>query len=167
MYSHTVPGHVNRSGEPTVNCQARLWLFRGQKRFIYMYYCGVRYSPSLLYTLDDTHACICVNYPVTYYCRLCFFTASSLNAKNKFIDQINYSFGGGAMSCGFESNNHVAFFIQFLKRNSSLPLKDAVTISGRQPSGIYAMNSECFIDANGKKIDDPSCVAKQGNYLRW
>lgn len=60
------------------------------------------------------------------------------------------------MSCGFESNNHVTFFIQFLKRNSFLPLKDAVMISGRQPSGIYAMNSECFIDSNGKKINDPS-----------
>ena len=58
------------------------------------------------------------------------------------------------MSCGFDSNNHVAFFIQFLKRNTNLETKDAVTISGRQPSGIYALNSDCFIDDNGDKIDD-------------
>ena len=30
-----------------------------------------------------------------------------------------------------------------------------MTISGRQPSGIYAMNADCYIDCNGKKINDP------------
>ena len=62
------------------------------------------------------------------------------------------------MSCGLECNNHVAFFIQFLKRNTSLVTKDAVTIPGRQPSGIYALNSECFIDENGEIIEDESSI---------
>ena len=88
------------------------------------------------------------------YSGTCFFTASSLNAKNKFIDQANYSFGGGAMSCGLESNNHVAFFVQFLKRKVSLLTKDAITVSGRQSSGIYAMNANTFIDENGDFIED-------------
>lgn len=94
-----------------------------------------------------------------YCCRTCFFTASALNAKNKFIDQVNYSFGGGGMTCGFESNNHVAYFIQFLKRNTNLVTKDAVTISGRQLSGTYALNSKCFIDENGKKIEDETLIS--------
>ena len=54
------------------------------------------------------------------------------------------------MTCGFKSNNHVAYFIKFLKRNTELLTKDAVTISGWQP-GIYALNCKCFIDENGKK----------------
>ena len=90
--------------------------------------------------------------------RECFFTASSLNAKNKFIDQINYSFGPGAMSCGFESNNHVAFFVQFLKRNvqGGLQTKKAVMVSGQQQSGIFAMNSKCFLDSNGEEVAEVS-----------
>ena len=93
-------------------------------------------------------------------CRICFFTANSLNNKTKFIDQVNYSFGGGAMSCGFDSNNHVAFFVQFLKRSNSTPLpsREAVTVSGRQPCGIFALNPNCFIDDNGEKMGETSYV---------
>ena len=62
------------------------------------------------------------------------------------------------MTCGYESNNHVAYFIQFLKRNTELLTKDTVMISGQQPSGIYALNSKCFIDENGKKNEDEALI---------
>ena len=39
------------------------------------------------------------------------------------------------MSCGFESNNHVAYFVQSLKRSTQLRSTVAVTYSGLQPSG--------------------------------
>ena len=58
------------------------------------------------------------------------------------------------MSCGFESNNHVAFFIQALKRNTRLQSRVAVTYSGLQPSGICALNPKCFIDEDGMLISD-------------
>lgn len=58
------------------------------------------------------------------------------------------------MSCGFDSNNHVAFFVQSLKRNINLKSTVAVTYSGLQPSGAYAMNDNCFIDAEGELIAD-------------
>ena len=62
------------------------------------------------------------------------------------------------MSCGFESNNHVAYFVQSLKRNSKLKSTVAVTFSGLQQSGIYAMNENCFIDADGKLLTDCGLV---------
>jgi hypothetical protein len=86
--------------------------------------------------------------------RSCFFTANALNNKGKFIDQLNYSFGDGGMSCGFESNNHVAYFVQSLKRNTMLKSTVAVTYCGLQPSGIYAMNANCFINAEGQVVSD-------------
>lgn len=49
------------------------------------------------------------------------------------------------MSCGFESNNHVAYFVQSLKRNTSLRSTAAITCSGLQSNGVYAMNANCFI----------------------
>ena len=75
------------------------------------------------------------------------------NNRGKFIDQLNYSFGDGGMSCGFESNNHVAYFVQSLKRSTQLRSTVAVTYSGLQPSGVYAMNANCFIDADGQLAD--------------
>ena len=58
------------------------------------------------------------------------------------------------MSCGFESNNHVAYFVQSLKRSTQLRSTVAVTYSGLQPSGVYAMNANCFIDADGQLVAD-------------
>ena len=47
--------------------------------------------------------------------------------------------------------------MQFLKRRVvPLTSKVAVTTSGQQPSGVFAMNPDCFIDANGEIIQDCS-----------
>ena len=48
----------------------------------------------------------------------------------------------------------MAFFIQSLKRRTVLRSLEAVTYSGLQPCGIYAMNSDCFIDPDGKVVSD-------------
>ena len=62
----------------------------------------------------------------------------------------------GACQCGLESNNHVAYFVQSLKRGAPLKSTVAVTYSGLQASGVYAMNAECFISDDGKVLSDCS-----------
>lgn len=63
--------------------------------------CLFRVTALLILLLSDTDQ----NDLLLFSHRNCFFT---LNAKNKFIDQVNYSFGGGAMTC-YQSKMQLPF----------------------------------------------------------
>ena len=45
-------------------------------------------------------------------------------------------------------------FVHSLKRGSTLKTTTAVTYSGRQPTGVYAMNTDCFISKEGELVNE-------------
>ena len=71
--------------------------------------------------------------------------------QRKFIDQLNW---GHVLWFRVEQSCGILIFVQSLKRSTKLRLTVAVTYSGLQPSGIYAMNANCFIDTDGQLIAD-------------
>ncbi len=59
---------------------------------------------------------------------------------------------------GVVNDDGLLLFVQFLKRNvqGGLQTKKAVMVSGQQQSGIFAMNSKCFLDSNGEEVAEVS-----------
>ena len=91
-------------------------------------------------------------YHFLYY-RQCFFTTTSVHNRNKFIEQLNYSFRSGGMTCGMD-NNVLPYFIQSMKRKCSqrLPTKQAVFRPGKPDgSSLYFVNEDVILDENGKQ----------------
>ena len=78
----------------------------------------------------------------------------AINNKIKFINQINFSFGSGGMTCGFENNQLVEYFQYLLRSNpDQLPVKQGVLSTGMQPDGSCILNANTFISSAGVLMD--------------
>ena len=78
----------------------------------------------------------------------------AINNKIKFINQINYSFGSGGMTCGLDNNQLVEYFQQLLRSNpEQLPVKQGVLSTGMQPDGSCILNGSTFISSEGVLIN--------------
>lgn len=87
-------------------------------------------------------------------CRSCFFNVEAINNKIKFISQINFSFGSGGMTCGFDNNQLVEYFQHLLRSNpDQLPVKQGVLSTGMQPDGSCILNGNTFISSAGVLMD--------------
>lgn len=74
----------------------------------------------------------------------------AINNKIKFINQINYSFGSGGMTCGFDNNQLVEYFQHLLRcKPERLPVKQGVLSTGIQPDGSCILNGSTFISSEG------------------
>ena len=78
----------------------------------------------------------------------------------KFIEQLNYSFTNGGMTCAF-TDKELSKFMLFLKdecRLSSIPKLKAATCIRRQiDDSVWVMNSETMIDENGQMVTADEC----------
>ena len=69
-------------------------------------------------------------------CRVCFFTIKSTSFRNKFMAQLNGSFGSGGMTLSLTEPQFCSF-IQYLQEEGNsrhLPIKKAACNVGLQPS---------------------------------
>ena len=70
------------------------------------------------------------------------------------MDMLNSSFGSGGMTCALDQNVP-PYFIQNMKRQAGeVPTKKAVVRPGKQEDGMYFLNKDVCIDADGKLVDD-------------
>ena len=101
------------------------------------------------------HCILVIDISLFFYSR-CYFTTSAVHNRNKFIEQLNYSFGSGGMTCGMD-NNVLLYFIQSMKRRcpQKLPTKKAVTRPGK-PEGcmLYFVNKDVIVDCDGKLVNE-------------
>ena len=75
--------------------------------------------------------------PNFVFCSLCFFSMDSASTKNRFMKQINSSFGSGGMGLAMTEVEFSSFMIYLkLKPTSSpMPIRKAVTVIGEQNCG--------------------------------
>ena len=70
------------------------------------------------------------------------------------MDMLNSSFGSGGMTCALDQNV-LPYFIQNMKRQAGeVPTKKAVVRPGKQEDGMYFLNKDVCIDADGKLVDE-------------
>ena len=69
------------------------------------------------------------------------------------MDMLNSSFGTGGMTCDLDQNI-LPYFIQNMKRQAGeLPTKKAVIRLGKLEDGIYFLNKDVCVDADGNLVD--------------
>ena len=88
---------------------------------------------------------------ICLFYRVCFFTIDSTSFRNKFMAQLNSSFGSGGMTLSL-SEPQFCSFIQFLKDEGNargLPIKNAACHIGLQPSGdIWVLGEDVQVCDN-------------------
>ena len=71
--------------------------------------------------------------------------------KQKFMSQLNATFGSGGMSCSF-SDSQLTSFIHFIQRQCEpIPVKEAAMVIRRQ-GDMWVINPAVQIDYTGKQI---------------
>ena len=100
-------------------------------------------EPNVALTLTS---CACV------FCRLCFFTANSINRKSDFMKCLNSSYKAACLICSF-TDTQVAEYIQFKKRGMpNLPKLYAVSYVGQQEDGSWVLSESAHISKTGQML---------------
>ncbi len=80
------------------------------------------------------------------------FLHSEFNeCKNRFIDQIDHSFGPGAMFCGFDSNS-IFFAVSETQYKGWSQSQESGYGVWSTTICFFALNPKCFIDSNGEEV---------------
>ena len=74
------------------------------------------------------------------------FSTEAIHLKEKFMQQINTSFGSGGMFLSF-NNKELTEFVQYLKQGGSLPIKKAATHIGRQKGCLIWVFKDFLVSA--------------------
>ena len=95
---------------------------------------------------------IIIQIDILFTFRSCFFSADVINNKQKFLYQLNMSFGSGGMTSGLDSTQLIEYFQTLQRVCQSLPIKKAVLYTGMQADGSCVLNEETFVSAEGTLI---------------
>ena len=83
---------------------------------------------------------------------MCFFTSEGMNNLQRFLQDLNCSFGSGGVNAWFQSKELPEFLHQ-LNTSHNLPVKTAARVVGRQPeSETWVLSPELQIDSDGEVI---------------
>ncbi len=114
---------------------------------IHTLYCMVNTIFNHVYT----QSCICTHY--IYTCRLCYFTASSINRKTDFMRCLTLTYKAACLTCSL-TDTQLAEFIQFKKRNSkNLRKLFAVSYVGLQLDGSWVLSHSAHVSPSGLLMD--------------
>ena len=89
----------------------------------------------------------------TFRATLCFFTSESTMKKDKFMQQLNYSYGEGGLTCGFNDYQLAEYIQQKRRRAGKLPKGKAVAQVGPQEDGSWVLGPDIYINPDGQAID--------------
>ena len=91
--------------------------------------------------------------------RTAYFTSASVSRKDRFINQINFSFGSGGMDTWL-SDRELSEFLNFLKSHApSLPRKKAATLVGQQPgTNVWVFGNDLIFNDEGDEVADAGYV---------
>jgi hypothetical protein len=106
----------------------------------------------------------CLHSRVIFFCRECFFTTSAVHNKNRFVDMINESFGGG-LTCSF-TDTQLTEFYYYIKQDveDSIPSRKGAMFIGHQPeSDVWVITPDIHIDLNGSVLQD----SEEGSPYVW
>lgn len=92
--------------------------------------------------------------------RRCFFTSDSSMKKDRFMQQLNHSFGVGGLTCSFNDFQLAEFIQQKVRRAGRLPVNKAVEAGGQQEDGTWVLGPKVYIDSKGELIE-----ANQSKYI--
>lgn len=73
--------------------------------------------------------------------------------KDKFIQQLNYSFGEGGLTCSFNDYQLSEYTQQKRRKAGKLPSGKAVKQVGIQEDGSWVLGPNLYIDQNGEMLD--------------
>ena len=73
--------------------------------------------------------------------------------KDKFMTQLNYSFGEGGLTCGFNDFQLAEYVQQKIRNSGKLPKIKAVKQVGIQKNGTWVLGPKVYIDASGNLLD--------------
>ena len=89
----------------------------------------------------------------SFMCRKCFFTSDSTMKKDRFMQQLNRSYGEGGLTCGFNDFQLAEFIQQKMRNAGRLPTKKAVQKVGPQEDGTWVLGPDIYINPEGEIID--------------
>lgn len=72
--------------------------------------------------------------------------------KEKFVHQVNYSFGGG-LTCSMNDFQLSEYIQQRIRKQGKLPLKTAVEKVGLQKDGTWVLGPGIYISSQGFLLD--------------
>lgn len=77
--------------------------------------------------------------------------------KDKFMQQLNHSYGEGGLTCGFNDYQLAEFIQQKRRLAGKLPEGRAVENVGVQSDGSWVFGPNIYISADGEEIDPDEC----------
>ena len=83
---------------------------------------------------------------------MCYFTSESSMRKEKFLQQINFSFGGG-LTCSMNDLQLSEYIQRRIRNAGKLPLKYAVSNIGVQGDGTWVLGPNVVLNAVGEPTD--------------
>lgn len=87
----------------------------------------------------------------------CFFTSDSSMKKDKFMQQLNYSYQEGGLTCSFNDYQLGEFIQRKMRLAGKLPVKKAVAEIGPQEDGSWVLGPSLYFSRSGDILDLDSC----------
>ena len=80
---------------------------------------------------------------IYFTCSQCFFSMESASCKNRFLSQVNSSFGNGGMSMAMNDLQFAGFILHLKSQQQGMPIKKAATLIGKQPgTNVWVLGKE-------------------------
>lgn len=106
----------------------------------------------MLTTRQGTVSVLCALSRKTHFdCRMCFFTAEGMNNLQRFLQDLNCSFGSCGVNAWFQSKELPEFLHQ-LNTTQRLPVKKAAQIVGQQPASSIRVLSQDLQVSRAKNV---------------